>query len=225
MAKAGVFKISTGNTVQKWYVFFRVEEKSPLLRKDKRKIPYFLVANWYIEKVIQKCSQECIRTLLQDMMHMYTHGTLIPKMLEVIFTGTTKAKLLENYGLMTLFQETVGEWLIKLVFKYDYAANNYYVGVHKKKDMIWYIWKFIDCYPLLERCMIRWIHMTAEESEHYKGYKMKRLLQDQAAVARYATPMVTPMMLLIYNSIMLTCYHSFKILLTKVARKEILEVG
>ena len=96
------------------------------------------------------------------MMHMYIHGTLIPKMLEVIFNGTTKAKLLENYRLMALCQETVGELIIKIVFKYEYSANNYYVGVHEKKDMIWYRWKFIYCYTLLERCMITWIHMTAE---------------------------------------------------------------
>ena len=50
--------------------------------------------------------------------------------------GTTKAKLLENYGLKILFQETVGEWLIYIGFKYDYAVNNYYLGGHKKKDTI-----------------------------------------------------------------------------------------
>ena len=130
MAKAGIFKISNGKTVQKWYVLFRVEERSPLLRTDKRKLPYFLVANWYIDKVIHKCGQESIGTLLQHMMHMYTHGTLIPKMLEVLSNGTTKSNLLGNCGLTTLCQETVGEWLIKLVFKYDYFVNNYYVGGH-----------------------------------------------------------------------------------------------
>ena len=43
-------------------------------------------------------------------------------MLEVMLNGTTKAKLLENYGLTLLFQETVVEWLIKLGFKYDNTA-------------------------------------------------------------------------------------------------------
>ena len=133
------------------------------------KLPYFLVANWYIDKVIHKCGQESIRKLLRHMTHMYIHGTLIPKKLEVILNGITKDKLLANYGLTTLCQETVGEWIIKLVFKYDYASNNYYVGVHEKKDTVWYRWKFIDCYLLLERCMIIWIHMTAEESYQYKG--------------------------------------------------------
>ena len=64
------------------------------------------------------------------MMHMYIHDILIPKILEGIYNGTTKAKLLESYGITTLCQETVGEWLIKLVFKYDYSVNNYYVGGH-----------------------------------------------------------------------------------------------
>ena len=54
--------------------------------------------------------------------------------------------------------------------------------------------------------------MTAEDSEHLKGYKRKRLFQDQAVITRDATPMTTPMMLLIVYSIMSTCYHSFKIL-------------
>ena len=76
--------------------------------------------------------------------------------------GTIKAKVLGKYGFTSLCQETVGEWIIKLVFKYDYASNNYYVGVHENKDTIWYRWKFIDCCLLLERCIIIWIHMTAE---------------------------------------------------------------
>ena len=67
--------------------------------------------------------------------------------------------------------------------------------------------------------------MTAEESEQYKGYKRKMLLQDHAAVTRDAAPMMNPMMLLIWYSIMFTCYHIFKILKTKVARNEMLEVG
>ena len=58
---------------------------------------------------------------------MYICGTLIPNVLEGMSNGTTKAKLLENYGLTTLCQEIIGEWLIKLGFKYDYAVNNYYM--------------------------------------------------------------------------------------------------
>ena len=50
------------------------------------------------------------------MMHMYIHDTLIPNMLEWMSNGTTKAKLLENYGLTTLYQETLGEWLINIGF-------------------------------------------------------------------------------------------------------------
>ena len=61
------------------------------------------------------------------MMHMYISVTLIPIVLEGMSNGTTKAKLLENYGLTTLCQEIIGEWLIKLGFKYDYAVNNYYM--------------------------------------------------------------------------------------------------
>ena len=72
------------------------------------------------------------------MIHMYIHDILVPKMLEVILNGTTKANILENYGLTTLFQETVGEWIIKLGFKYDYDVNNNYAGGHENKDMIWY---------------------------------------------------------------------------------------
>ena len=67
--------------------------------------------------------------------------------------------------------------------------------------------------------------MVAEESEQYKGYKRKRLFQDQDFVIRDSNPMMNPRMLLIWYSIMLICYHSFKILWNKVARKEILEVG
>ena len=60
-------------------------------------------------------------------------------------------------------QETVGEWLIKIGFKYNYDVNNDYVGGHGKKDIIWYRWKFIDLYLLLEMCMFRCIQVTAEE--------------------------------------------------------------
>ena len=38
--------------------------------------------------------------------------------------GTTKAKISENYGLTMLFQDTVGECIIKIGFKYYYAINN-----------------------------------------------------------------------------------------------------
>ena len=51
------------------------------------------------------------------MIHMYIHDTLIPKILEGIPIGTTKTKLLENYVLTMIFQETVRECLIKLGFK------------------------------------------------------------------------------------------------------------
>ena len=102
-------------------------------------------------------------------MHVYIHDTLIPKMLEVICNSTTKFKLLVNYGLTKLCQETVGYCLIKLVFKYYYDVNNYYVGGHENKDMILYRWNFIDFYILKERCMFRWTHMPADESEHWRG--------------------------------------------------------
>ena len=131
-------------------------------------------------------------------MRLYIHDILIPKMLEGISNGTTKAKLLENYALTMLYQETIVEWLMNLGFKYDYAVNKYYVVGHEMKDTIWYKWKFIDCYLLLERCIFRWIHRTAEESDQCKGYKSKMLLQDKADVTRYATPMKNPMMLLVW---------------------------
>ena len=78
---------------------------------------------------------------------------------------TTKAKLLEGYGLTELCQESVGEWLIYFGFKYDYSVNNDYVDDHEKEDIIWYIWKFIDFYLILDWCMFRWIHMIDEESD------------------------------------------------------------
>ena len=77
MAKSGIFKISHGKTVRKWNALFRVE-KNPLLRKDKRQLPYFPVANWYIDKAIHKYDQESIDTLRRHRMHMYIHDTLIP---------------------------------------------------------------------------------------------------------------------------------------------------
>ena len=86
-------------------------------------------------------------------------------MLEGTNNGKNKAKILESYGFTTLYQDTVGEWPIKIGFKYDYAVKNYYVDVHEKKYIIWYRWNFIDHYLLMEWCMFRWIHMTAGDSE------------------------------------------------------------
>ena len=63
VAKASIFKISHGKTVQKWHALFRVEENFPPLRKDKRQVPYFLVGNWGVAKAIYKCGQESIVTL------------------------------------------------------------------------------------------------------------------------------------------------------------------
>ena len=60
------------------------------------------------------------------------HDTLIPNILEGITNGTTKAVLLKNDGMITLYQETVEECIIKLVFKYYYDVNNNYVGGHEK---------------------------------------------------------------------------------------------
>ena len=78
---------------------------------------------------------------------------------------------MENYGLATLLQDTVGEWLLELGFKYDYAVKNYYVFGHENNDMIWYRQKFTDIYLLIERCVFRWIHMTAEESDQFGSYE------------------------------------------------------
>ena len=61
-------------------------------------------------------------------------------------------------------------------FKYDYAVNNDYMVEHEKKYMIWYQWKFIDFYQLLQWCMFRWIHMTDEESYQYKGYENEKVV-------------------------------------------------
>ena len=41
---------------------------------------------------------------------------------------------MEKYNLKFLCQDTVGEWIIKLGFEYDYFFTEYYVDVHKKKD-------------------------------------------------------------------------------------------
>ena len=65
-----------------------------------------------------------IDTLGRHMMCMYIHDTLIPMMLEVISNGKTKAKLLVIYGITTLFQDAVVEWLNKLGFKHNYAIKN-----------------------------------------------------------------------------------------------------
>ena len=43
-----------------------------------------------------------------------------------------------------------------------------------------------------------------------KGTKRKRSFQDQATVTRDATPIMTPIMLLIWHSIMSKCYHSLR---------------
>ena len=59
-------------------------------------------------------------------MHMYINDTLIPNMLERMLNGTTKDKILENYGLTMLCQETVVYWQINLLFKQDYAVDNPY---------------------------------------------------------------------------------------------------
>ena len=58
------------------------------------------------------------------MMNMYINDTLIPKMVEGMSNGTAKANRLKNYGLTKLCQEKVGDWLIKLGFKYNYDVNN-----------------------------------------------------------------------------------------------------
>ena len=54
-------------------------------------------------------------------------------MVEEIFNGKTKAKLLENYYITRLCKDTVGEWLINIGFKYDYDINNYYVGDNERR--------------------------------------------------------------------------------------------
>ena len=81
MAKTGVFKMSNFNMVHKWHALFRVEDESPLLINEKRQLPYFFMANWYMSKAIHKCGQNRVVTLLRQMMHMYIHNTLTPKML------------------------------------------------------------------------------------------------------------------------------------------------
>ena len=169
MADAQVFKISHGETVRKWHALFRLNNQFPVVSKEKRQLPYFLQANWDIAEAIRKYGRENIDTLGRNMMHMYIHDTLIPKMLKDMATGTTKEELLNMYGLKTLCIDTVGKWLIKLGFKYDYVINNYYVDGHEKKETIRYRWKFVDRYLLMERRMFRWIQMTAEEAAVYEG--------------------------------------------------------
>ena len=91
-----------------WYkngMPFLDKNKNPLLRKDKRQLTYFLVANWDISEAIQKYGQDNTDTLGRHMMHMYIHDTLIPNILEGMYNVTTKVNLLENYGLPTLWQE------------------------------------------------------------------------------------------------------------------------
>ena len=124
MTKYGIFKTINGKTVQKWHALFRVEETLSLLRKEKNKLTYFLVSNRNIANAIPKYGQEIIKKLQQHMMHIYIHDTLIPNMLEGMYNGTTKSKILENYVITKLFKETVGECLIYIGFQYDYAVNN-----------------------------------------------------------------------------------------------------
>ena len=100
------------------------------MRKEKRQIPYLLVANLGIVKAINECVQESIGTLLIHIIHIYIHETLIPNMSKGMSNGKTKAQILENYGLSILCQETVGEWLINIGFKYEYSVNSYYLGGH-----------------------------------------------------------------------------------------------
>ena len=45
MAKSGIFKIIDGKKMQKLQALFRVEEHFPLLKKDNRQLPYFLISN------------------------------------------------------------------------------------------------------------------------------------------------------------------------------------
>ena len=54
-------------------------------------------------------------------MYVYINDTLISKRLEGMSNVTTKAKLFENHGLATLFQDTVGDWIINFGLKYNYA--------------------------------------------------------------------------------------------------------
>ena len=104
-------------------------------------------------------------------MHIYIHDTFIPNMSEGIYNGSTNTNTLENYGITKLCQDTVGDWLTNIGFKYDYVVRNYYVYGQEKKDTIRYIWKFIDRYILLYRRMFRCIRMVDEESDQYKGQK------------------------------------------------------
>ena len=67
--------------VQKQNALFTSEETFPLLRKEKRKIPYLLIENWDISEAIHKYDQENIDTLGPKIMHVYIHDALIPKML------------------------------------------------------------------------------------------------------------------------------------------------
>ena len=125
----------------------------------------------------------------------------------------------------TIYRDKVGEWIIKLGFKYYYVINNKYVGGNENKDKIWYIWRFIDIYLLLYWCMFRWIQMKTEESEKYQGQKTEKFVP----VSVYQYKLCNPN----YGSndvVDLSDYHvatipQFQDILEKLARKEILEVG
>ena len=66
-----------------------------------------------------------------------------------MLNSTTKANILEKYGITMLCHDTVGDCLINLGFKYNSAVKNYSIDGHEKKDIIWYRWNFIDHYLLL----------------------------------------------------------------------------
>ena len=91
-------------------------------------------------------------------------------MLQGMPNGTTKAKLLGKYSLTLVCQKTVVGCLIKLGFLYKYDVNKNYLDGYEMKDVVCYRWNLIYCHLLLERCICRWINMTAEESDQYKGY-------------------------------------------------------
>ena len=152
------------------------QRKISSVEKVETQLPYLIISNWDIAKAINKYDQDKIDTLGRHMIQMYIHDILIPNMLEVISNVTTKAKLLEKYVPVKICQEKVVEWLINIGFKYNCAINNYFVDVHKNKDMIRYGWKFSDNYILVEHNVFRWIQTTAEESDQYKYYKRENII-------------------------------------------------
>ena len=85
MASVGIVKISNGETIGKWRVLFKIQERFPLLRNNTYQLPYFLQANSDIAEAIKNCGCKNLDTISRKMVYLYIHDILIPQMLEEMY--------------------------------------------------------------------------------------------------------------------------------------------